>query len=95
LYAVPNTTTQTVVSSIVIANVSGTEAKAYLYVTKGSASAGTANALVYGLAVPANGTASFTLGLTLSNTTSVVDTIKCGSETSGALTFQAFGSEIS
>lgn len=94
LYTVPSTTTQTVVSSVTVANTTASAAAAYLYVVKGGSTAATTNAVVYGASIPANSTASFTLGITLSNTASVVDFIQCGSGTSGSLTFQAFGSEI-
>lgn len=94
LYTVPNTSTQTVVSSVVICNTTSSAAAAYLYLCKGGASAGTSNALIYNASVPANSTASFTLGLTLSNTSSVADFIVGGSGTSGSLTFTLCGSEV-
>lgn len=95
LYQVPNTSTSTIVSTINIANTTGASANAFLYVVKGGGSAGTSNAIAYSVACPANSTTSFTLGITLSSTSGTVDSIVCGSGTSGSLTFQAFGSEIS
>ena len=94
LYTVPNTSTQTVISTVTICNTTGTAAGAYLYLIKGGATAGTTNALVYNSSIPANGTVTLTLGLTLSNTSSTVDFIVGGTATSGALTFTVSGSEI-
>jgi hypothetical protein len=93
LYTVPNTSTQTVVSSITVCNTSNAGADAYLYVVKGGGTAGTANAIIYDVTLDAFSTTTLTLGITLSNTSSVVDSIVCGSGTASSLTFQAFGSE--
>jgi hypothetical protein len=93
LYTVPSTSTQTVVSSITVCNTSNAGADAYIYVVKGGSTAGTSNAIMYGVSLDALSTTTLTLGLTLSNTSSVVDFIACGSGTASSLTFQAFGSE--
>lgn len=95
LYSVPNTSTNAVISTISVCNTTATAANAYLYVVKGGGSAGTSNAIVYASSIAGNSTVTFTLGITLANTSNVVDFIVCGSGTSGSLTFQAFGSEIS
>ena len=95
LYTVPSTTTQTVVSTVTICNTSTAPTGAYLYVGKGSAAASTSNALIYNSSIQPNTTVTVTIGLTLSNTASVVDNIYCGSSTSsGNLTFTLSGSEI-
>ena len=94
LYTVPNTSTQTVISTVTICNTTTSPAGAYLYLVKGGGSAATTNALVYNSSIPANSTVTLTLGLTLSNTASVVDFIVGGTGTSGALTFTVSGSEI-
>lgn len=95
LYTVPNTSTQTVVSSITVANTSSGSTGAYIYVVKGGGAAGSSNAVAFNVQVPGNSTVSFTLGITLSNTSNVADFIVCGTGATGALTFQAFGTEIS
>jgi hypothetical protein len=94
LYTVPNTSTQTVVSSITVCNTTNAPVDSYLYVVKGGSTAGTSNAVVYDVTLDAFSTTTLTLGLTLSNTSGTVDFIACGSGTASALTFQAFGSEI-
>lgn len=94
LYTVPNATTNTIISTVTICNTTGSAAAAYLYCVKGGFVAGTANAIIYGASVPANTTLTFTVGLTLSNTSSVADFLVGGTGTSGALTFTVSGSEI-
>lgn len=91
LYTVGATSTQAIVSTVVICNVTSTPAAAYLYAVKGGSTAGTANALLYGGLIPANGTVTLTLGVTLGG--GALDFIQCGSGTSGSLTFTVFGSE--
>lgn len=89
LYTVPSAT-QTIVSTLVIANTSG-EAKTFrVFVREAGATAGTDNAIAYDTSLAANSQVAFTLGLTLQAT----DTISVRSETANALTFQAFGSEL-
>jgi hypothetical protein len=95
LYTVPNNSTQTTIPDVVICNVSANPAGAYLYAVKGGGTAGTTNAVAYGFTVAANSTITLNLSATLSNTAGVVDFLVCGSSVSAALTFTAFGSEIS
>lgn len=95
LYTVPNTSTSTVVGTVSICNTTAGPVNAYLYVVKGGSTAGTSNAVMYKVKVPAETTTTFSGGITLSNTSGTVDFIVCGSDVSGALTFQAWGSEIS
>jgi len=88
LYTVP-AGKSAVVSTLAIANVTGTAATARAFVRVAGTAASVSNALVYDVSVGANATIALTLGITL-NATDVV-TIQSG--TSSALTFHAFGSE--
>ena len=81
---------QTVVSSIAACNTTASAATATVYVRKAAAAAATSNALIYTQTVPAYSTSTWTLGITLGST----DVITVASGTSGAITFQAFGSTI-
>lgn len=89
IYTVP-AATSAVVSSIVIANTTGTAATARVFVRIAGATAATSNAVFYDVTVAANSHASFTEGWTLA-TTDVV-TVRTG--TANALTFTLFGSEL-
>jgi hypothetical protein len=89
LYTAP-ASTQTIVSSIVITNTSGTDTTFRIFARIAGATAGTDNALAYDTAISANSQVSFTLGITLSAT----DKITIRSAASGSLTFTAFGSEL-
>ena len=80
-----------VVSSITIANVTGSIAAARIYVRVAGAAASVSNALVYDAQIPANSSTALTLGVTLSAT----DIISVQSGTTSALTFMAFGQENS
>lgn len=90
LYTVPSST-QTVVSSISVTNVTGTAATFRIYIRVGGATAAVGNALYYDASLGANSTLVITSGLTLNAT----DIITVRSATGSALTFQAFGSEVS
>ena len=90
LYTVP-ASTSAIVSTLVIANTTATAALAEVYVRIGGAAAATSNAILYDASVPANSIATFTLGMTLATT----DIITIQTATANALTFTAFGSEIS
>ena len=90
LYTVP-ASTSTVVSTISITNTTSSIASANIYVRKAGAAAATSNAFVYGQYVPGNSTVTYTVGLTLAAT----DVITINTATASALTFQAFGSELS
>lgn len=89
-YVVP-AATSAVVSTINVCNTTSTAAVAYIYTVPSGGTSGTGNAYSYGITVPANGLASFTVGVTLAAGSALI----FGSGTSGALTFQAYGSEIS
>jgi hypothetical protein len=90
LYTVP-ASTSAIVSTLVIANTTATAALAEVYVRIAGAAAATSNAILYDASIPANSTATFTLGMTLATT----DIITIQTGTANALTFTAFGSEIS
>jgi hypothetical protein len=90
LYTVP-ASTSAIVSTLVIANTTATAALAEVYVRIAGAAAATSNAILYDASIPANSTATFTLGMTLATT----DIITIQTATANALTFTAFGSEIS
>jgi hypothetical protein len=90
LYTVP-ASRSTIVSSLTISNTTATAATARVFVRIAAAAAAASNAIIYDINVAGNSVASFTLGITLA-TTDVV-TVRTG--TANALTFQAFGSEIS
>lgn len=89
LYTVP-ASTEAIVSTIVVANTSGTDTTFRIFVRDGGVTAATGNAIAYDTAISANSQAAFTLGLTLSAT----DVITVQSATGAALTFSAFGSEL-
>lgn len=90
LYTVPSATSA-IVSTLVIANTTATAATARVFARIAGATAAASNAIIYDASIPANSTATFTLGMTLATT----DIITVQTGTSNALTFTAFGSEIS
>jgi len=89
LYTVPSAT-ETIVSTVVVANTSINDQTFRIFVRDSGATAGTENAIAYDTAITANSQVAFTLGLTLSAT----DTISVRSSFANSLTFQAFGSEL-
>jgi len=90
VYTVPSST-QTIVSTLSITNVTGSPASARVWIRVNGATAATSNAVLYDVPVAANSVAAFTLGLTVD----AADVITVRSSTGNALTFQLFGSEIS
>jgi len=90
LYTVP-ASTETIVSTIVIANTSANEQVFRIFVRDGGAAAARGNAIAYDTAINGNTQVAFTLGLTLSAT----DIISVRSNAGNSITFQAFGSELS
>ena len=90
LYTVP-AATEAIVSTIVVCNTSGTDTTFRLFVRDGGATASTGNAIAYDTAITANSQAAFTLGLTLS----AADVITVQTSTGAAVSFAAFGSELS
>jgi len=89
LYTVP-ASTEAVISTIVVSNVTATDATCRIFVRVAGAAAAAGNALVYDGSVTANDFTAVTVGITLAAT----DVITVRSGTANALTFQAFGSEI-
>jgi hypothetical protein len=90
LYTVPSGTS-TVISTLVITNVTATVAVARVYVRQAGVSATTNNAIAYDVSVPANSLNTFTLGITMGAT----DVLTVNSATADALAFHLFGSEVS
>ena len=89
LYTVPSGTA-TVVSSLVITNVTAVEAYARVFVRQNGANATTSNAITYDVLISPNSVAAFTLGITMA----AGDRITVRSDTANALAFHAFGSEV-
>lgn len=79
-----------IVSTLVVANVTATAATARVFARIAGAAAAASNALYYDISIPANSSASFTLGMTLAAT----DVITVQTATANALTFTAFGTEL-
>lgn len=90
LYTVPSAT-QTVVSTIAVSNLTATAAAATVNICINGAASSNANTLLKSVSIPANSVTSFTIGVTLG----AADLIRITSGTANALSFQAFGSEIS
>lgn len=80
-----------IISTLHIANVTGTAATARVYVRVAGAAAADSNAFLKDVSVPANGIYAFTMGITLAAT----DVVTVQSGTGSALTFHAFGQENS
>lgn len=89
LYTVP-AATSTVVSSLVVSNITGTAANATINIRQAGGAASNANTLLKTVSINANSINAFTLGITLAAT----DVVSVTSGTANALTFQIFGSEI-
>lgn len=89
LYTVP-ADTQTVVSTLFVTNVTGTDATCRVYIRKDGAAASDSNALVKDGTVVKNDFKAVTTGITLD----AGDVITVQSGTGSALTFQLFGSEV-
>ena len=83
--------TSTIVSTLVIANTTTSDATARVFVRVAAAAAAASNAIAYDTTVPANGFITLTLGITLATT----DVITVRTGTANALTFQAFESQVS
>jgi hypothetical protein len=89
LYTVP-ANTQTIVSTISVTNDTATAATFRIHTRLNGAAAGAVNALYFDAPLAANSTLLVTAGLSLS----AGDIITVRSGTADALTFQAFGSEV-
>jgi hypothetical protein len=90
VYTVP-ASTQAIVSTLSITNVTASSANARVYVRVAGATSASVNAVLYDVPVAANSVAAFTLGITLDAT----DVVTVKTSTGSSLTFQLFGSEIS
>jgi hypothetical protein len=80
-----------VISTLTVTNDTATAATGRIFVRVGGAAAGLTNALVYDTTFAPNSVTGFTFGLTLAAT----DVVTVQTNTANALTFMAFGSEIS
>jgi hypothetical protein len=89
LYIVP-ASTQTVISTITVANQAATAATYRIAVRVAGASIASAQYLAYDVSLPANASDTLTLGITVGAT----DVISVYSSTA-TMSFNAFGSEIS
>lgn len=82
---------QAVVSSLTLTNVTNTDATVSVWVKIDNTGAVDANAIMKGVTVSANSTLALTLGITLNE----LDVISVQSSTASAITFMAFGQELS
>jgi hypothetical protein len=89
LYTCP-ASTQTVVSTLSIANVTATAGKARVWVAASGAANAHQYALMYDAPIAANSVNTFTLGVTLSAT----DVVRVYSTNGADLAFHLYGSEI-
>lgn len=90
LITVPSAKSQ-IISSLVIANTTTAVATARVFVRIAGAAAAASNAVIYDVNIAANSVASFSLGITLAAT----DVVTVQTGTANALTFTAFGTELS
>lgn len=89
LYTVP-ASTEVIISTIAVANVTGSSATFSIYVREAGATAADSNKLVGGSSISANSTTTISVGITLSAT----DVISVQTNTANAITFHAFGTEV-
>lgn len=89
LYTVP-TGKEAIISSIAVANVTGTDALYEIYVRPSGAAAATSNALVFDATATKNSTVIIQAGITLS----AGDIITVQTGTANAITFHAYGTEV-
>jgi hypothetical protein len=89
LYAVP-ASTEVIVSSLAITNVTATDATYRIYVRAAGATAADSNALVKDATAGANTTTTIGIGISLAAT----DVLTVQSGTADAVTFHAFGTEV-
>lgn len=90
LYEVPSAT-EAVVSTIVVANLTAAAKTYRLAVVPNGTAVTDQHVLAYDVALAANDSTALTLGITLDAT----DTIRAYASAGSAITFTAFGSEIS
>jgi hypothetical protein len=80
-----------IISTLVITNTTATAATCRVFARIAGAAAATTNAIIYDVSIAGNGVQAFTLGITLAAT----DVLTVRSGTANALTFTAFGTELS
>lgn len=90
LYVVP-ASTEAVISTVSATNVNGTASNISIFVAASGDSGTAANALVFQAELGANTVQAFTIGITLG----AGDKLAVQSATANAVTYQAFGSELS
>lgn len=90
LYTVP-AETSAVISTLMISNTTTVEATCRIFARQAGAAPATTNAIIYDGAIAGNDFKAITVGITLAAS----DVITVQSGTADALTFQAFGSEVS
>jgi hypothetical protein len=90
LYEVP-ADTEAVVSTIVVANITNAARSYRLAVVPNGTAVTDEHILAYDVAIAANDSTALTLGVCLDAT----DTIRCYASAGSAISFTAFGSEIS
>lgn len=90
LYTVPPATSA-VISTLMISNTTSAEATCRVFARQSGSAASTENAIIYDGPVSGNDFKAITVGITLA----AADIITVQSGTADALTFQAFGSEVS
>lgn len=89
LYTVPSATSA-VVSSIVISNITGTLRQFRIAVRPAGAAIANQHYVAYDVGIAGNDTTILTIGITLAAT----DVLTVRSSSASAITFQAYGSEI-
>lgn len=89
LYTVP-ASTEVIISTIAVANVSSSDVTYTIYVREAGAAAADSNKLVGGATASANSTVTVSVGITLSAT----DVVSVQTGTADAITFHAFGTEV-
>ena len=90
LYTVP-ASTSAIVSTVTASNVNGTACNISLFVVPSGGTAGITNAMVWQAQLGANTVQAFTLGITMG----AASKLSVQSSAGSAVTYQAFGSEIS
>lgn len=90
LYTVPSST-ETIVSTLSITNVTGSSANARVWIRKDGGIPAHVNAILFDVPLAANSVAAFTIGITMD----AGDIVTVRSSSADTLTFQLFGSEIS
>lgn len=80
-----------IISTLVVSNTTATAATCRVFARIAGAGAATTNAIIYDVSIAGNGLQAFTLGISLAAT----DVLTIRSGTANALTFTAFGTELS